>query len=127
MKLSIIRVNGAEIYARHGVGEAERAIGGRYSFDLEILTDISKAATTDHVEDTVDYKEAYTIARDILMGTNRRLLESLVVEIVKAILEKFPTIHSVTVRLRKLSVPIDGVMQSVEVEHTEVQKNAASS
>lgn len=113
---STIRVLGAEIYARHGVGEAERSIGGRYSFDLEIDADIARAAASDHLEDTINYQQAYELARDILTGTNRRLLESLVVEIADAILARFPIADSVNVRLRKLSVPIDGVMRAVEVE-----------
>jgi dihydroneopterin aldolase len=118
MKISKIRVIGAEIYARHGVGEEERTIGGRYSFDLEIEADISRAAASDHVEDTINYQEAYELARDILTGTNRRLLESLVVAIARALLDRFPIAIAVTVRLRKLSVPIDGVMRAVEVETT---------
>lgn len=111
-----IRVLGAEIYARHGVGEAERAIGGRYSFDLEIDADISEAAASDDLHMTIDYERAYFLARDILIGTNRRLLESLVDEIADAILDRFPNAMAVTVRLRKLSVPIDGVVRAVEVE-----------
>jgi dihydroneopterin aldolase len=118
-QLSTIRVIGAEIYARHGVGEAERMIGGRYSFDLEIETDIRHAAATDHVSDTINYQDAYELTRDILTGTNRRLLESLVVEIATSLLDRFPAAHAITVRLRKLSVPIDGVMRAVEVEHRE--------
>ncbi|HVK38197.1 MAG TPA: dihydroneopterin aldolase [Candidatus Kapabacteria bacterium] len=113
---STIRVLGAEIYARHGVGEAERAIGGRYSFDLEIDADISAAAANDDLGSTIDYERAYFLARDILLGTNRRLLESLVDEIATAILDRFVGATAVTVRLRKLSVPIDGVVRAVEVE-----------
>ncbi len=115
--LSTIRIMGAEVYARHGVGEAERTIGGRYSFDLEIESNIGRAAETDHVGDTVNYQDAYTLARDIITGTNRRLLESLVVEIAASLLDRFPVAHAITVRLRKLSVPIDGVIDAVEVEH----------
>ncbi len=123
MNLSSIRIIGAEVYARHGVGEAERTIGGRYSFDVEILADITAAAASDHVADTVNYQEVYEVARDILTGTNRRLLESLVGAIASAILERFAIAHGVTVRLRKLSVPIDGVIRAVEVE-TRVMRNA---
>ncbi len=117
MPLSTIRIIGAEIYARHGVGEAERTIGGRYSFDIDMQADITDAARTDHVADTVNYQEVYEMTRDILTGTNRRLLESLVVEIAETILARFPRTESVAVRLRKLSVPIDGVIRAVEVEH----------
>jgi dihydroneopterin aldolase len=114
---STIRILGAEIYARHGVGEAERSVGGRYSFDLELDTDISPAAQSDHLSLTVDYEAAYALARDILTGTNRRLLESLVVEIARGLLDRFPLVVAATVRLRKLSVPIDGVLRAVEVEY----------
>lgn len=117
MNISTIRVLGAEIYARHGVGEAERAIGGRYSFDLEIDADITKAGRADDLHETVDYERAYILARDIMLGTNRRLLESLVIEIADAILERFTIALAVTVRLRKLSIPIDGVVRAVEVEY----------
>lgn len=120
--LSIIRVLGAEIYARHGVGEAERAIGGRYSFDLEIEADITAAAGDDDLHATVDYESAYYLARDILLGTNRRLLESLVVEIADAVMARFAIARAVTVRLRKLSVPIDGVIGAVEVELRRVRR-----
>jgi dihydroneopterin aldolase len=113
---STIRVLGAEIYARHGVGEAERAIGGRYSFDLEIDADITAAAANDDLHETVDYERAYFLAREILLGTHRRLLESLVDEIAEALLDRFANATGVTVRLRKLSVPIDGVVRAVEVE-----------
>ena len=64
----------------------------------------------------MNYQEAYELARDVLTGTNRRLLESLVAEIADSLLARFPIAHAVTVRLRKLSVPIDGVMRAVEVE-----------
>ncbi|MEO5929767.1 MAG: dihydroneopterin aldolase [Candidatus Kapaibacterium sp.] len=114
--VSTIRIIGAEIYARHGVGAEERAIGGRYSFDIEIDADITRAAMTDHVEDTINYQDAYELARDILTGTNRRLLEALVAEISRALMDRFPIALAVTVRLRKLSVPIDGVIRAVEVE-----------
>lgn len=117
--MSFIRVLGAEAYARHGVTDAERAIGGRYSFDLEIETNIAIAAATDHVVDTINYESAYRIAHDILIGSNRRLLESLVVEIARTLLNSFPTAQAATVRLRKLSAPIDGVLRAVEVEHSE--------
>lgn len=116
MTQSTIRIIGAEIYARHGVGEAERTIGGRYSFDIEIEADIAAAAKSDHLADTVNYQDVYELARDILIGTNRRLLESLVADICAAILDRFSIATATTVRLRKLSVPIDGVIRAVEVE-----------
>lgn len=113
-----IRVLGAEVYAHHGVGEAERELGGRYSFDLEIEADISQAAASDDLHHTIDYVEAYEIARTVIVDSaKRRLLESLVTEIADSIMARFPDALAATVRLRKLHAPINGVLDAVELEH----------
>lgn len=115
---TFIRVRGAEVYAHHGVGHAERELGGRYSFDLEIEADISAAASTDDLTATVDYERAYKIARDEIVGARYMLLESIVVRVADVLLEQFPRALAVTVCLRKLRPPISGVIDSVEVAHT---------
>lgn len=115
---TIIRVIGAEVYAHHGVGDAERELGGRYSFDLEIEADITKGAETDELHDTIDYVEAYEIARNVIVDSaRRRLLESLVTEVADAVMARFPAALAITVRLRKLRAPINGVLEAVELEH----------
>lgn len=114
---SRITIRGAEVYAHHGVGDAEQELGGRYSFDLSLLTDISAAAAEDDLELTVDYVAAYTTARDVIITTRRRLLESIVSEIAAELLERFPRIASVSVTLRKMHAPIVGIVDSVEIEH----------
>ena len=118
MNESTIRILGAQVYAHHGVGAAEQELGGRYSFDLEITMDISKPATTDDLSDTIDYVTAYEIAHDVIVNTKRRLLESIVSQVTAAILEKFSSALTVTIRLQKLRPPITGVLEAIEMEHT---------
>lgn len=115
---TIIRVLGAEVYAHHGVGDAERELGGRFSFDLEIETDISRGAATDELHDTINYVQAYEIARDAIVNSKQRLLESIVSNVTDALIEQFPSALAVTIRLRKLRAPINGVLDAVEIEHT---------
>ncbi|MCE2503519.1 MAG: dihydroneopterin aldolase [Chlorobi bacterium] len=123
MNKSTIRVLGAQVYAHHGVGAAEQELGGRYSFDLEIETDISEAATSDDLSDTVNYVNAYEIAHDVIVDTKRRLLESIVSQVADAILDQFPNALAVTIRLRKLRAPINGVLDAVEIEHKVSRKD----
>lgn len=118
VRTTIIRVLGAEVYAHHGVGDAERELGGRYSFDIELTVDISRAAETDDLNDTINYVSAYEIAHDVIVNTKCRLLEALIVRVTDALLERFPEAMAVTMRLRKLRAPINGVLDSVELEHT---------
>jgi len=111
-----IRVHGAALYSHHGVSDAERALGGRFEFDLELYADIAEAAAGDDLDATVDYGEAYRLVHDLLGSAHRRLLETLVVEIAEALLSHFLRLDAVTVRLRKRSVPIAGIIDAVEVE-----------
>jgi dihydroneopterin aldolase len=114
---SKITIRGAEVWAHHGVGDAEQELGGRYSFDLSYQTDISGAAGSDDLEQTVDYVAVYNAARDVIVKTRRHLLESIVSEIGAVLLERFPGISSVEIRLRKMHAPILGIVDSVEIEY----------
>ncbi len=114
---STITIRGAEVYAHHGVGDAEQELGGRYSFDLSYRTDIAAAAGSDELAQTVDYVAVYNAARDVIVNTRRHLLESIVSEIGRVLLDRFPEITSVDVRLRKMHAPILGIVDSVEIEY----------
>ena len=117
VRSTVIRVLGAQVYAHHGVGDAEQELGGRYSFDIEIEADISKAAASDSIHDTINYVNAYETAHDVIVNTKCRLLEALVSRVAETLLEQFPEATSVLVRLRKLRAPINGVLDAVELEH----------
>ncbi|MFM7339811.1 MAG: dihydroneopterin aldolase [Bacteroidota bacterium] len=48
----------------------------------------------------------------------RTLIETLCYEITKELLERFSMIDKVTIRVRKLSVPLKHIIDHVEVEHS---------
>lgn len=116
-KRSRISLRGAEVYAHHGVTSAEKDLGGRYSFDVEYVVDISEAAATDALSSAVDYSMVYETAREVVVSTQRHLLEAIVSEVADRLLEEHPTIISVVIRLRKLHAPIRGIIGTVEIEH----------
>ena len=55
---SYILLKEIRCYAYHGVAPQENLIGNEYLIDLKLKVDISKAARTDEVADTVNYAEA---------------------------------------------------------------------
>ena len=57
---STIFLKDIRCYAYHGVAPQENLIGNEYVIDLKLKVDISKAAQTDEVTDTVNYAEKYT-------------------------------------------------------------------
>lgn len=112
-----IMLSGIELYAYGGVTAAEKEIGQRYRASIELHLDLRAAGTSDSLEDTVSYADAYSV----VVGTAREhpfnLLESVSERIARRLLDSFP-IHGVTVRLEKLLPPIDGVVASAAVEIT---------
>ena len=56
---SYILLKEIRCYAYHGVAPQENLIGNEYIIDLKLKVNISKAAQTDEVADTVNYAEVH--------------------------------------------------------------------
>jgi dihydroneopterin aldolase len=83
-----------------GIWEWERRVKQRVVIDIEMATDIRKAAASDHIDDTIDYK---AVAKRILafVGESQyQLVETLTDNIAKVIITEFG-VSWVKVRLNK--------------------------
>lgn len=108
---------GMEFYSYHGCFQQERICGGRYIVDCICNLDLTKAAQSDNLNDTVDYPKIYEIIkRDI--STPANLIEHLAGRIISSIKADFPQIESVTITISKLNPPIDGSMAAAKVTLT---------
>jgi len=112
-----IRIVNMTFYGHHGVGESERNLGGKFAIDVEVGLDLRAAGQADDLSKTTDYKAVYeTVAR--VHGSRRyQLLEALAHDTAEAILNNFE-VEEVTVRVRKTSVPLGGLIDYSEVEIT---------
>lgn len=110
-----IRLNGLTFYGYHGVGVAERETGRQYEVDCELSVDLAEAGSSDQLADTIDYSRVYEVIREIVTGRAFSLLEGLAAELARTLLDQFD-IYGVTVRVRKLHPPINGPINSIEVE-----------
>lgn len=119
---TIIRLKNARFYAHHGVLDAERVNGGLFEIDAELTCDLLEAETEDNLKKTVDYEKVYSFIKEITAGKKFYLIESLASRICRSIIENFPVVQKVMVKVRKPSPPLGGVVESVEVEHTEYRK-----
>lgn len=107
-----------EFYGYHGVFPEENRLGQRFIVDLMVSLDLKKAGETDNLEHSVNYGELYEICKKIVEGTPFKLLEAVAENISMCILETFPPISEVTVKVIKPDPPIPGHYQSVAVEIT---------
>lgn len=118
--MDTIRLKNMVFYGYHGVTEAEKETGRRFEVDCELKIDIAEPGDTDELTDTVDYSAVYDKIEAIVTGKAFALVERLVAEIARALLDAFP-VYEVTLRVRKVIPPIAGQIDCIEVEVTRAQ------
>ena len=109
-----IEVKNIRIYAFHGCLEEEALIGSDYSVDVEVIVDLSLAATSDNLEDTVDYVQINRIVKEE-MKIRSKLLEHVTKRILDRIISENNMIKKTRVCIAKLNPPIGGDVEAVRV------------
>lgn len=113
--MDTIRLNNISLFAHHGVAPQERELGQRFFVDIELTTDLTAAAQHDDLSRSIDYGEVYHAAARAFAAIPCQLLEHAAWQVITALFQQFPA-QEITVRVRKPSVPLGGILDSVEVE-----------
>ncbi len=109
-KTGTIELEGMEFKAYHGCLEQEKVRGNVFTVDFKGELDLSAAAASDNLNDTLNYGEIYDIVSEE-MSIPSELLENVAGRIVTAIEKAFPQLLSFSVRVSKKRPPVDGVAQ----------------
>lgn len=109
-----IEVNGLELWGRHGVGEQERVVGNLFRVDVWIDVDLSRAMTSDCVDDTINYATIIELVKRE-MNVPSALLENVVWRIRHAITSTFLDVEGGMIRLEKVTPPVPCQVNSVAV------------
>ena len=112
---SYILLKEIRCYAYHGVAPQENLIGNEYIIDLKLKVNISKAAQTDEVADTVNYAEVHHVIMTEMAVTSK-LLEHAGGRIVEKLFQQFPTIEEIELRLSKRNPPMGADIESAGIE-----------
>ena len=94
----------------------ERTAPQTLFFDLELCGDFSRAGRTDDLNDAIDYTAAERCIKEYAAGTSFYLLERLAYACAERLLDEFPLLERVTLRVRKPDAPVES--ESVELEVT---------
>ena len=109
-KIGTIELEGMEFKAYHGCLEQEKIRGNAFTVDFIGKLDLSAAAESDNLQDTLNYGEIYDLVAEE-MSIPSELLENVAGRIVKAIEARFPQFVTFSVRVSKKRPPVDGVAQ----------------
>lgn len=99
-----------------GATEEERLFPQMLEVDLVIEADLAAAAASDALGDTIDYGPLVALTERTVEGGRFTLLEGLAGTLASRVLDAAPAVAAITVRVRKLAVPMDVSMDFAEVE-----------
>lgn len=87
--MDIIYLSGLKIETVIGVYDWERCVKQRIIIDLEMATDIRKAAATDALDDTLNYKAVAKRLIEFVGGSQFQLVETLAERVAELVLQEF--------------------------------------
>lgn len=115
--MGIIKLKNIKVFAYHGCLEEEGKIGSDYRVDLKVKGDLSRAARTDELRDTMDYVHLNKIVKEE-MAVRAKLLETVAERILNRILEEVWIVQKVKVKVSKINPPIGGNVQMVTISRS---------
>ena len=87
--MDIIFLNDLRVDAVIGIYNWERRVKQTLVFDLEMGTDIRKAAASDHIDDTLNYKAVAKRVIEFVESSEFQLVETLAERVAEVIMDEF--------------------------------------
>ena len=87
--MDIIFIRDLRVDTVIGIYEWERSIKQTVHIDLELATDIARAAASDRIEDTLNYKAVAKAVIALVEGSSFQLVETLAEKIVELVREEY--------------------------------------
>jgi dihydroneopterin aldolase len=110
-----IYITGLALHAYHGVMPHENKVGQSFAIDLVLDIDLSDAARSDKVVDTVSYDKVVDCARKAFTAQTYKLIEAAAGGVADAVLAAFPRVRKVAVTIHKPHAPIAATFADVAV------------
>jgi dihydroneopterin aldolase len=111
----VMFLTGLLIHAHHGVMEHESRVGQRFILDIELALDLTDAANSDKLADTVSYAAIAETATRAFTARSHKLVESAAGGVADAILEGFARVTEIKVTVHKPHAPIAATFADVGV------------
>ncbi|MDQ8193442.1 dihydroneopterin aldolase [Coraliomargarita sp. SDUM461004] len=118
MQSAKIELKELVFFARHGLLEEEAVLGQRFRVDVVVTLNPSLDLSLDSPESTVNYVELYATVKEIFTQQRFNMIEAAADRIAARVLERFAKIISITVTVKKPSVPVDCICDYFAAEVT---------
>lgn len=112
--MDLIKITGLREMGVHGVLAEERTRRQPFEVDIELHVDLAPSATSDELDDTVDYGAVCEAISRVISAESYKLLERLAGRIVE-VCAADARVEGVSVDVRKLHPPVP-----VSIDHVSV-------
>lgn len=113
-----IIIQDLEVYAYHGVYDAENEKGQHFYVNAILESDLAPAGTQDELELSTNYGEVCLFLRETIQKDTYKLIETVATKCANAVLYQFPLVRTATIEIRKPEAPIPMKFKSVSVKIT---------
>ena len=110
-----IVLTGIHGFGYHGLFDQERKDGQDFFVDLTLSVDLTAAAQSDAIEDTVNYAEITDLVVEEITTNPVNLIEKLAARIAERILNQHIKVKTVTVTVHKPQAPVAAQLRDIAV------------
>lgn len=115
--MDCIHLNGIRSYGYTGFLPEEQVLGQWFEVDLVLWVDLAAAGSSDHIEDTVDYRQIIDQVKQLIHQSKYALIERLATAIAEQLLHH-SSLEKVSVKLTKVAAPIPDFSGCITIEIT---------
>ena len=112
----LIILNNLGFYGYHGVLGEENRLGQRFWIDVTAGLDLSAAARSDNLDQSVSYADMFEVIEAAFASHRFNLIEALAQHIVDRVFEGFAAIEWIRIRVRKPEAPVPMVAGEAAIE-----------
>ena len=113
-----ITISNLHIYAYHGVHESEKENGQNFYVSAVLYTDLYQPGHTDVLNDTVSYSDAAKLINRVFISEKYDLIEKAAYVCAEAVLDEFPAVTAIDLKVSKPEAPIGLEFENVSVDIT---------
>ena len=111
-QIVLTRIHG---FGYHGLFDHERENGQDFYVDLSLSVDLTAAAISDSIDDTVNYAEITDLVVEEITSNPVNLIEKLAARIAERVLSQHLKVISVVVTVHKPQAPVAAQLKDIAV------------
>ena len=114
--MDAIVIEGLKVNTVVGCFNWERQIIQPLMLDLTIRTSLEAAASSDELEDTLNYAEICSISAEVLQKAQPKLIEHAAKLVLNALFTTYPAIESIKIIIRKPAIIAEANSVGIRIE-----------